>query len=261
MEAPMTLLGRESMALIAAGRHTERMTADDKARIRRKLAQRLGSGIAAGAAVATHATIAQATHAALLSTLVTWLPIAAKLTVALAVSGAIGAVSVDAVMSRRGSTPAGKIAPVVTQANVPARREIGLQQALDNVATLAPDVMPNAVAEVKLPAKSPSETLPSHLTAPTDDALGRQVAAIRDARAALRRGDASSALAALDQLAVEGRDPLEQEALAARVSALCLKGDVNAARRVADHFILRFGDSLLVPQIRATCAFETDPPH
>ena len=110
-----------------------------------------------------------------------------------------------------------------------------------------------------LPSTKAVETETETSQTNENDALGHQVAAIRESRAALRRGDAPSALAALDRVATGEQGPLEQEAMLARVSALCLKGDVATARRIADDFIARFSDSLLVAKLRATCAFDSTP--
>lgn len=91
---------------------------------------------------------------------------------------------------------------------------------------------------------------------PLDDGLSSQVAAIREARAAIRRGDGASALVALDTGLPQGQGgPLEQEAILARVSALCLLGNVTAAKHSAEQFLARFPDSLLAPRVRNSCAF------
>ncbi len=108
-------------------------------------------------------------------------------------------------------------------------------------------------------SNSPSmanDSQPATVASPVDDGLASQVAAIREARAAIRRGDGVSALAAIDRGLPQGKTgPLEQEATLVRVSALCLQGDTAAARRTAEQFLARFPNSLLASRIRSSCAF------
>jgi hypothetical protein len=126
------------------------------------------------------------------------------------------------------------------------------------------DELSNQIAAIREPAApSVDDGLSSQIAAirepaapSVDDGLSSQIAAIREARAAIRRGDGRAALAALDKGLPPGQGgPLEQEAVFARVSALCLLGDVSSAKRTADQFLARFPDSLLVPRLRNSCAY------
>jgi outer membrane protein assembly factor BamD (BamD/ComL family) len=87
------------------------------------------------------------------------------------------------------------------------------------------------------------------------DHLSRQVTAIREARVAIRGGDARAALAALDrELPEGGAGALAPEAALARVAAYCRLGDIESARRVANRFAAQYPQSPLVVRMRESCA-------
>jgi outer membrane protein assembly factor BamD (BamD/ComL family) len=92
--------------------------------------------------------------------------------------------------------------------------------------------------------------------------LTSQIAAIREARLAIRQGNGAAALSALDGAFVQGQSgPLEQEATMARISALCLLGDRARARRTSEQFLSRYPESNLAGKIRSSCAFgDSDAP-
>lgn len=269
----MTDLSRESRALLAAARHRDGMSAADKDRVRNKLTRRIGAGLALGSAVTASATVAEAARAGALATVATWLPAAAKVLGIVAVAGGVTVGAVRVAHHRAAPAPA---AVNQAPANSPASREL----AKPNLAREVPQLVASAQSESAVQPIEPiapavhevpavkRETRASNTAAtgnepalqgevkPVDDGLSRQVAAIREARAAIRRGDGTTALSALDRGLPPGQSgPLEQEAILARVSALCLLGDVATARRTAEQFLARFPDSLLAPRIRNSCAF------
>jgi hypothetical protein len=276
----MNELGRESLALIGAARHGERLHPDDKARIRGKIAQRIGAGVALGSALTAGATAAKAAQLSMLGGLAAWLPISAKVMGIVIVSTAVGVATIRVARPRAPTVPtaanAVHQAAAVPRADAPANSKREQTLALPEV---LPEPTPRPEPVSPLPdrarlragapigtrearnASLPANPLDVETSArppdPANDVLARQVAAIRESRAAIRRGDAQAALAALDRTAIEGQSgPLEQEAMLARVSALCLQGNVVAARGLSERFLTRFPDSLLVQRIRSSCAFE-----
>jgi len=270
----VTSLSPQSQSLIAAARGRSGMTADDKTRIRGKLAQRIGGAIAAGSALATSAGAAQATHLSVLSAVAAFTPATVKWVMLFALSGAVGAAAVQVALPRHRA----KASVQASNAAIPPKRERLATQPFEPVAMAPASIAPTEHPTAPSPTASPSAAAPAaktgHLpqksgasaatndatgTAETthsgDDTLARQVSAIRESRAAIRRGDAKTALAALDEFSGEHQGgPLEQEALLARVSALCLAGDTARARLVAARFKARFPDSLQVPRLTHTCA-------
>jgi pentatricopeptide repeat protein len=87
------------------------------------------------------------------------------------------------------------------------------------------------------------------------DELSQEVAAIRESRAAIRRGDAKAALDALDRANVAA-GPLDQEVQLAWISAYCLQGNVDKARSLAERLLQRSPDTLLASRVRNSCAFD-----
>ena len=271
----MNGLSRESRALLDAARHRDGLSAADKDRVRDKITRRLGAGLALGSAVTASATVAEAAHTTVVATVAAWLPGAAKV---LGVVAIAGGVTVGAVRVSQRTTQNSAIS-----ASVPPTNSLGSgDRSTPRIAREIPQAVASSqaesLAEVSEPAPSPpsirelpavkrdsrvsnassfsNETAPQPVAKPTDDGLSSQIAAIREARAALRRGDGRTAIAALDKgLPLGQGGPLEQEAIVARVSALCLLGEVSTARRTAEQFLARFPDSLLAPRIRNSCAY------
>ena len=272
----MNEMSRESRALIAAGRQGDALHAADKARIRSKLTHRIGAGLALGSAVTVSTAVAEAAHVTWLASVAAWLPAAAKVLGIVAAAGAVsvGVVSVVhpgafGVPSRVSPTDQAAQVPHPTLNSVPARPHSTAAVQVDR--SVSDESSPSQVLDtperavaVHREARNSSgppmngEATPTVDQVPGDDSLSSQVSAIREARAALRRGDSRAALAALDRAQGQG-GPLEQEVILARVSALCLQGDATAARRAADQFLSRYPDSLLAPRIRSSCAFGSVP--
>jgi hypothetical protein len=268
MEVAMNDLSRESRALIAAARHRDGLSVADKDRIRNKLTGRLGAGLALGSAVTAGATAAEAARTTALAAASAWLPGAAKVLGVVAIAGGVTVGAVHATRHRavtvsavHANAPAARAPAPPTQAK-PAPVE-ALQPP---VAEAHPEPTPVELAPAR---EAPAVKRESHGSAapspaseaeanpkPTDDGLSGQIIAIREARAAIRRGDGAAALAALDKGLPQGQGgALEPEATLARVSALCLQGDVAGAKRIGEGFLARFPDSLLAARIRSSCAF------
>jgi hypothetical protein len=271
MEVAMNDLSRESRALLAAARHRDGLSAADKDRVRNKITRRLGAGLALGSAVTASATVAEAAHATVAATTAVWLSGAAKVLGFVAIAGGVtvGAVRVSqqgAHKSAMARAPTDLIGSGVASKQKLARKmpQAASTSQLENPAQVK-EPAPPPVRELPATKHDPRVSSASSLTnqpasqpaaKPADDGLSSQIAAIREARTAIRRGDGRTALAALDQgLPLGQGGPLEQEAIVVRVSALCLLGDVSKARRTAEQFLARFPDSLLAPRLRNSCAY------
>ena len=270
----MNELSRESRALLAAARHRDGLSTADKDRIRGKLTRRLGAGLALGSAVTASATVAEAAHTTVMATVASWLPAAAKVlgVVALAGGVTVGVVHVSHPTARttaavapaaRNATPA-RVEPAARTREVPRPALVPDEPAQEVKPEVAQPPAPvrEAASSAKREPRNPNTPLAAADSQPVndavavDDGLSNQVAAIREARAAIRRGDGRAALAAIDRGLPQGQSgPLEQEATLARVSALCLLGDVATARRTAEQFLARFPGSLLASRIRSSCAY------
>jgi len=121
---------------------------------------------------------------------------------------------------------------------------------------------PKPMALVAPTAPAPTETTPAAAPAaasaapavPAIDArrLVAEVAVLDRARAALRRGDAAGAAAALDEHARAFADgALLAEAELLRIEALAAAGDAAQARRRARDFLSRFPQSPLAKRLRS----------
>jgi hypothetical protein len=282
MEAAMNALSRESRALLSAARQRDGLSAADKDRIRSKLTRRLGAGLALGSVVTASATVAEAAHSTVLATVATWLPGVAKVLGIVAITGGVtvGVVRV----AHPPAHPVNTSVPALRNP-APAPRENSTPGVLRDLSQPTAAALPENASQETTPRAPEQRTSVHDLPATVkrdpgnsnatsmafdsrtataalsvDDGLASQVAAIREARAAIRRGDGRAALAAIDQgLAAGQSSPLEQEATLARVSALCLLGDIAAARRTAEQFLARFPASPLAPRIRSSCAFGSPP--
>jgi len=265
----MNELGRESRALIAASRGGDRMSVGDKTRIRGKIARHIGAGAALGSALTASTTAGAVAGGTAQGTwLLAALPGVAKALGIVAISTAVGVGTYHAGKPR---TPSAQpVTPGIASAMVTAPRQIssGEYKATDTVVPapvreVAPSsgtgtdgVVAIASAAKRRGMEPTAYSEPLRASGNEADALSGRVAAIRQVRAALRRGDAATALEILDRSTPSGAvDPLEQEAMLARLSALCLQGSVVAAAQIAQTFIARFPNSLLVQRVRASCAF------
>ena len=131
------------------------------------------------------------------------------------------------------------VAPVATAAPPPV---VTLPAAAHNDRAFA------GVPPAPLPAAAPVQTTP---VAPS---LDDEVSLVRDARAALRGGDAGQALALLDEH--DRRIPggaLTEDCAAARVYALCALGRTDAARALASRFLSEHPVSPHAASVRNSC--------
>ena len=269
----MNQLSRESRALLAAARHGELTSEADRVRIRGKLSRRLAAGLAMGTAVTASATAAEAAHTGVLATVAAWLPGAVKVIGVVAVTGAVSvgvvqvvrtsadspkapATVVSSSLQPRLARPAAGAVAAVDAPETPSQVS-GLQQEPAPVVQQTPAITAKPAMRGALPP-APVADAPVSDDVPNSpgDNLGSQVSAIREARAAIRRGDPQAAIAAIDQQFPEGQaSPLEPEATLARISALCRLGNAAAARRVAEQFLARFPESPLAERMRGSCAY------
>ncbi len=103
---------------------------------------------------------------------------------------------------------------------------------------------PPAVAATASPATAP--------TAPADT-LVEETRRLREARAALKGGDAARALSLLDERGAAGAQ-LREERAAARILALCELGRVADAQALGGRFLAESPRSPLADRVRASCA-------
>lgn len=286
----MTGLSRESRALISGCRELERLSPRDKMRIHGKLSERISAGLALST-VLTGAASAKAAPAAAMLGWASWFPTAAKIVGVLAM---VGASAAGVVVATRSDAPPSqpsvvtaasapraatsrRIAPRApspnqTQAEVPSMDPVSTtaasapepaltERALAESATSTPIATRNRPIRehaTPMPDLQPHDTAGAGSSAPValDEGIRAQLAAIRQARAAIKRGDGMAALHALSEQFPNGiSGPLEQEALLTRVSALCMSGDVAQARGIAQQFLAHFPRSLLAERVRNSCAF------
>src|SRR5664280_2684493 len=207
MEAAMNALSRESRALLSAARQRDGLSAADKERIRGKLTRRRGAGLALGSAVTASATVAEAARTTVLATVATWLPGVAKVLGIVAITGGVtvGVVRV----AHPGVHPATTTVPALPN---PARaprdnstpvvaRDLSLPTAAALLENPSQDTTPRA-PEQRTPLRDSSATVkrdpgnsntttmavdsqPAPAAPTVDDGLASQVAAIREARAAI----------------------------------------------------------------------------
>jgi hypothetical protein len=94
---------------------------------------------------------------------------------------------------------------------------------------------------------------------PMPDDLAAELDLLREVHSALRAWQADRALALLDRYDRLGRPgPLDEQAQAARVSALCQLGRATDARAALDRFVARWPGSVLATRLQSGC-FAPDP--
>jgi hypothetical protein len=91
---------------------------------------------------------------------------------------------------------------------------------------------------------------------PRTSSLIEETQLLRAAQTSLGAGDATAALARLDELGARHPDGLlREERLAARVATLCAAGREDEARREAARFLAEVPLSIHAARVRASCAF------
>lgn len=281
----MSDLTPQDQELLSLARGGDLPSADDRARVKRKLFARVGVGVAAGASAlsasgAASAGVASASGAGTLA-------LAAKIVIALVVVGAAG--SAGWVLSHRtrhaasGAQRAGPVAPqavaavrpkaLVTAAPsaVPIPPDTTAVAALPPVAkarpgprasaALAPELTadepaPSAVASFA-PIAPPSAAASSKpAPAPVGPAtVAAEAALLRRADAARKAGNAALALALLNQHRAQfPNGVLAEEREAERVAVLCALGRQAQAHAAAASFLRAYPHSPLAVRVRASCA-------
>jgi TolA-binding protein len=111
--------------------------------------------------------------------------------------------------------------------------------------------LPEAPAPVEEEEKAPARPAPRVERAPSGSALTAELGALDEARSRLASGDASGALAKLDEYSrtyPRGRLVLEAEVL--RIDALAKSGQQGAANKRAEQFLKRHPNSVLASRVR-----------
>jgi len=257
-------MGAESRALFKRARAELGPTGADRDRIGHALATRVGvaAGAIAGTTKAAAATAAAgasggAAEAAGLSILSKWIGMAL-------VVGAIGAGGASGYWVTRDLSPASTPAPEAAVAplagwspspeRTPSR---STSAASDPSAPIGEAPSPVATAPSPRPPAphAAAPVTPRSTSVPGTAALGDETRLLRAARAAMRSGDASGALALLDEHArLFPRGTLSEERSAERVAALCALERSAEAALEATRFLRATPDSPLAPSVRASCA-------
>lgn len=223
----------------------------------------VGIGAASGAAVTASASAASASATSATAASTT----AAKWGGAIAISKWVSVVAVGTTIAvssialeRHASQPPRSPARSAPQRPASPKPHVA---ANTNDPSVAPVPSPSPAAEeprAAMPALRPTRAAsPARNTVVTAQPdLSREIAAIDEARSALRRGDASEALAVLDRYEVElaksGR--LQLEATALRIEVLFRLGERGRARALADAFLAKHPKSPYAMRIRALLTAE-----
>jgi hypothetical protein len=105
-----------------------------------------------------------------------------------------------------------------------------------------------------VPVVVPTAAAPATETAPGPSSLDVEIALVRDAREALRVGDATRALVLLDEHARRfSGGALSEDCDALRIQALCALGRVGEARDLTTRFLTSHSASPHAPAVRASC--------
>lgn len=293
----MTELDPEARALFQSAQRDLAITPDERERLDRALAAKLGVAAGIGVAATLAAKGATATlpptaagGAAVAGTASTGL-LAAKVIGVLAI---VGAASGGAMLYTRqadrapvvSSNPPAAVASVAVASVTaialvpPTSVEAVASAAVPPPSSAPPSPGPSLV--VATPARSSNATVtkaketradvpppqtdpepqPEKPARPTPSgAVAAETGLLREADAALRSGDAARALSLLDELArTHPNGVLRQERSAERVFALCKLGRTHEARVEAERFLREAGDSPLAASVRASCGGRSDTP-
>lgn len=193
-----------------------------------------------------------------------------KLALVGALAGAVAAIGVTiAVVVSRGDPPVARPPLAVATEAVSAERAVAGDDAIeiDEVNPRAEAPAPRSPIAPPARATTPSRSSPrtrvapratdataGATTAPESAGLAREVELVDLAMAALRRGDTTTALAAVHRHASEtaGHGQLAEDAAAIEVEALCQRHDATAAARLAA-FDARFPRSAQRTRLLAAC--------
>lgn len=254
----MSELGPEARSILEGGRSGDDPTPEDRARIRASVMRAIAAGGALGAAtVASEATAAGG------------LSLGWKVLAVLVVVGAVGAGTI-ATRQQASAPVQASVATVVGSPEPPVVRAPSLP--VDVAAPPAPSppaaettAAPSAPARAAVPrqqqpqeprvaAEPASPAAPATAgPSPPPDTLAAETQRLREAHGALTGGEASRALALLDEESAAGPQ-LREERAAARVLVLCQLGRVDEARLLAARFLAESPRSPLADRVRASCA-------
>jgi hypothetical protein len=149
------------------------------------------------------------------------------------------------------ATPRARLPPPPEAAEVPSVAPTEEPAAIRSEAFPSGASRPRDPATAAAPASSSQRPVPS---APPNSIL-EDTNALRAAQAALVDGDPARSLAALDEMAARHPDgPLREDALAARVLALCAAGRPDEARVSATELLTEFPRSVHNARVLASCA-------
>jgi hypothetical protein len=251
----MNPLSPRTERLLELARDEEPPNADVRDRVERSLARRvaLGAGVVAGSAAVTKSAVGAGVA----------LSIAKPLAIAgLAFGVAVASWKAADLVVPPNSAP--RATPPAAHTKLPARDvkpsapSLPLEQP-NSPRVEAPPAKPASTAQgrsASLPTGDSKEVIMPDMPTPpaTPDELRAETDALRLAQRALRDGDATRALALLDEQDRSYRSGLlGQERAAARVMALCQAGQADQARAEAASFERRFPRSPLVPRVRSSC--------
>ena len=275
-------------AFLDSVQHADDPSRADFERVRGKVKTRLAAGIAAGIAALTTSRAAAATAttkvaaataaatsvapAATIATAGTGAAIAGKIVAVVAVVAAVGG-GTSAVVHYAHRAATTQPAPAAASITAPVAvrpAPVPRPQPVPPAANVAPDVRaaPDTAAApvVPSPARADVPRAPSSPAAApgapaaaatgvvTTSSLDAEIALIRDARAALRGGDAARSLALLDEH--DRRFPggaLSEDCAAERIYALCALGNADAARAAAARFLADHPYSPHAASVRTSC--------
>ena len=288
-------LSPKSQAFLRSVQDADDPTRDDYDRVRAGVKARLAASVAAGVAALVTAKTVAASEAAVLTavtattatavTAVTTASVGSGAAVPTGSAGVAFATKLVAVVLVVGAAAGGTTAVVRHQqamhasaaeattvhatANVPrdlqapqARPPMPLPPTLATALATIEPTSPPALTPPPAPSPAPSPAIATALTTETASApssLDAEIALVRDARAALRGGDAARALALLDEHARRfSRGALAEDCDAERIYALCALGRSSDARSLASRFLTSHPASPHGASVRASCGGGTN---
>jgi hypothetical protein len=278
----MTDLTPESRALLKGTREDFEASGDERDRVGRAIAARLGlaAGTIAATTTATSASAAGAAGAAAGASVVPGVGAGAAASILVTgtkwigvvlLAGAVGAGGVSVYRMERTTTTS---APAVTsppaqvtsppaqvtspQAQVAPPRRPGLAPIAPAPGRpIAPEVPPGAAVTPRTgsdPAPEGSRPRTVFREAPSTGTVAQETRLLRLADQAMRSGDPRRALDLLDEHArTFPNGILAEERSVERVSALCTLGRVAEAREEATRFLRATPDSPLAESVRSSC--------
>ncbi len=287
----MTDLSPDARELLRGAREDWDASVDDRDRVHRALAVRLGVAGAAGGAATVVAPASAARPASVAVDAGAAGAVATGLGASAGASGTVLAVAVKwvgislvgfAVRERRRRTvywsvqegPARSRA-MVAAAPTPDIAAAGVDAPMARPRTREPTPVraTPAAGSATLPAPPSASVRPAaeHANAPLaavdafEGAVGAETRLLRRADEELRHGNAAAALALLDEHArTFPHGVLSEERSAERVTTLCALGRVAEARVEAQRFLTSAADSPLAKTVRTSCGAPGDrepPPH